>query len=117
MRFFTTDGFEVLVGRNNRQNDTLTLKTANNNDLWFHTKDIPGSHTILVTAGKTPSEQAIVQAARIAAYHSKAKESSQVPVDYTEIRNVSKPQGAKPGMVIFVKNKTLYVSPAIDFDE
>ena len=117
LRFFTTDGFEVLVGRNNRQNDTLTLKTANNNDLWFHTKDIPGSHTILVTAGKTPSEQAIVQAARIAAYHSKAKESSQVPVDYTEIRNVSKPQGAKPGMVIFVKNKTLYVSPAIDFDE
>jgi len=113
LRFVTTDGFSVLVGRNNRQNDTLTLKTANNNDLWFHTKDIPGSHTILVTEGRTPTDEAILQAAQIAAYHSKAKDSSQVPVDYTEIRNVSKPQGAKPGMVIFVKNKTLFVTPTL----
>ena len=112
LKFTTTDGFTVLVGRNNRQNDTLTLKTANNNDLWFHTKDIPGSHTILVTEGRTPSDEAIVQAAQIAAYHSRAKDGSQVPVDYTEIRNVSKPQGAKPGTVVFVKNKTLYVTPS-----
>lgn len=115
LKFKTTDGFEVLVGRNNRQNDTLTLKTANNNDIWLHTKDIPGSHTILVTNGREPTDDAILQAAKIAAYHSKAKDSSQVPVDYTQVRNVSKPQGAKPGMVIFVKNKTVYVTPSIDF--
>lgn len=111
LEFKTSDGFTVLVGRNNRQNDRLTLKTANNNDLWFHTKDIPGSHTVLVTDGREPSDEAILQAAKIAAYHSKARESAQVPVDYTQIRNVSKPQKAKPGMVIFVKNKTVYVTP------
>ena len=113
LKFTTDDGFEVLVGRNNRQNDTLTLKTANNNDIWLHTKDIPGSHTILVTNGREPSEKAILQAAKLAAYHSKAKDSSQVPVDYTQIRNVSKPQGAKPGTVIFVKNRTVYVTPEL----
>ena len=113
LKFKTSDGFEVLVGRNNRQNDTLTLKTANNNDIWFHTKEIPGSHTILVTNGREPTDTAILEAAKIAAYHSKAKDSTQVPVDYTQIRNVSKPQGAKPGMVIFVKNRTVYVKPEI----
>lgn len=113
LEFTTTDGFRVLVGRNNKQNDTLTLKTANNNDIWFHTKDIPGSHTVLVVDGKEPSETALMQAAQIAAYHSKAKDSSQVPVDYTQIRNVSKPQGAKPGTVIFVNNKTVYVTPSL----
>lgn len=112
LKFKTTDGFEVLVGRNNRQNDQLTLKQANNNDIWLHTKEIPGSHTILVTNGREPTDEAILQAAKIAAYHSKAKDSSQVPVDYTQIRNVSKPQGAKPGMVIFVKNRTVYVTPS-----
>lgn len=116
LEFTTSDGFKVLVGRNNRQNDILTLKTANNNDIWFHTKFIPGSHTVLVTDGKEPTDDALVQAAQIAAYHSKARDSSQVPVDYTQIRNVSKPQGAKPGMVIFVKNKTLFVTPSINFN-
>ena len=115
--FKVADGFEVLVGRNNRQNDLLTLKTANNNDIWLHTKDIPGSHTILVTNGREPTDDALLQAAQIAAYHSRAKDSSQVPVDYTRIRNVSKPQGAKPGMVIFVKNRTLYVTPSINGSE
>ena len=113
LKFTTSDGFEVLVGRNNRQNDTLTLKTANNNDVWLHTKEIPGSHTILVTNGREPTDTAILEAAKIAAYHSKAKDSTQVPVDYTQIRNVSKPQGAKPGMVIFVKNRTVYVTPGV----
>ena len=113
LKFTTSDGFEVLVGRNNRQNDTLTLKTANNNDVWLHTKEIPGSHTILVTNGREPTDTAILEAAKIAAYHSKAKDSTQVPVDYTQIRNVSKPQGAKPGMVIFVKNRTVYVTPTV----
>ena len=111
MRFTTSDGFTVLVGRNNRQNDRLTLKTANNNDIWFHTKNIPGSHTVLVTEGKEPTETAMVEAAQLAAQHSRAKDSSQVPVDYTQIRYVSKPQGAKPGMVIYVNYKTIYVTP------
>ena len=111
MRFTTSDGFTVLVGRNNRQNDRLTLKTANNNDIWFHTKNIPGSHTVLVTEGKEPTETAMVEAAQLAAQHSRAKDSAQVPVDYTQIRYVSKPQGAKPGMVIYVNYKTIYVTP------
>ncbi len=113
LEFKTTDGLTVLVGRNNRQNDQLTLKTAAKNDIWFHTKDIPGSHTILVTNGQEPSEEAVRQAAAIAAYHSKAREGSQVPVDYTRVRNVSKPQGARPGTVIFVKNRTIYVKPEV----
>ena len=111
MQFTTSDGFTVLVGRNNRQNDRLTLKTANNNDIWFHTKNIPGSHTVLVTNGREPTETAMEEAAKLAAQHSRAKDSSQVPVDYTKVRNVSKPQGAKPGMVIYVRYKTMYVTP------
>ena len=109
--FETSDGFKVLVGRNNRQNDLLTLKTANKNDLWFHTKDIPGSHTVIIAEGREVSEEAILEAAQIAAYFSKAKDSSQVPVDYTRIRRVNKPQGAKPGKVIYTEQKTVYVTP------
>ncbi|MBQ7386154.1 MAG: NFACT family protein, partial [Ruminococcus sp.] len=92
--FETSDGFKVLVGRNNRQNDLLTLKTATQNDLWFHTKDSPGSQTVISAEGREVSEEAILEAAQIAAYFSKAKDSSQVPVDYTRIRRVNKPQGA-----------------------
>lgn len=112
LEFKTSGGFTVLVGRNNRQNDTLTLKTAGKNDIWLHTKDIPGSHTILVTNGSSPDDEDIEEAAQIAAYHSRARGSSNVPVDYTLVKNVSKPQGARPGMVIFVKNRTLYADPA-----
>lgn len=111
--FETSDGFKILVGRNNRQNDLLTMKTANKNDLWFHTKDIPGSHTVVLTEGREVSDEAILEAAQIAAYFSKAKDSSQVPVDYTLIRRVSKPQGAKPGKVIYTDQKTVYVTPKI----
>lgn len=111
MSFTTSDGFTVLVGRNNRQNDKLTMKMANNNDIWFHTKNIPGSHTVLITQGKKPTEKAMEEAAVLAARHSKAKNSSQVPVDYTQVRNVSKPQGAKPGMVIYGNYKTMFVDP------
>ncbi len=107
--FQTSDGFTVLVGRNNRQNDVLTLKTAAKTDIWLHTKDIHGSHVIIRTDGKPVSEQAILEAAQLAAYHSKARESTNVPVDYTLVKHVSKPAGAKPGMVIYVKNKTVYV--------
>jgi Predicted RNA-binding protein homologous to eukaryotic snRNP len=111
MSFQVADGYTVLVGRNNRQNDKLTMKTAKNYDIWFHTKNIPGSHTVLLTDGKEPTEAAMEQAAALAARHSKAKNSAQVPVDYTQIRNVSKPQGAKPGFVIYVNYKTMYVDP------
>ena len=114
LKFKTSDGFTVLVGRNNRQNDKLTMKDANNNDIWFHTKNIPGSHTVLVTDGKAPTETAMEEAAVLAAQHSRAKDSAQVPVDYTQIRYVSKPQGAKPGMVIYVQYKTVYVDPTIE---
>ncbi len=117
LEFRSSDGFQILVGRNNRQNDRLTMKQANNNDIWFHTKNIPGSHTILVTDGRKATETALKQAALLAAFHSRGKDSAQVPVDYTEVRNVSKPQGAKPGMVIYVNNKTLYVNPSASLTE
>ncbi len=113
LEYTTSDGFKVLVGRNNKQNDMLTLKTAHKRDLWFHTKDIAGSHTILVTEGKDVPDTSIIEAARIAAYHSKARESSNVAVDYTLVKHVSKPNGAKPGMVIFVNNHTVYVDPEL----
>lgn len=111
LKFRSTDGFEILVGRNNRQNDRLTLKTAKATDIWLHTKEIAGSHVIIKTDGKQPPEQTVFEAAQLAAYHSKARESSQVPVDYTAVKFVKKPAGAKPGMVIFTNNKTLYVAP------
>ncbi len=117
MEYCSESGFKVLVGRNNRQNDELTLKSAAKNDIWFHTKDIPGSHTVLVTNGLEPDDKALVYAASLAAAHSKAKESSKVPVDYTRIRYVSKPQGAKPGMVIYTHQKTLYVEPLREDDD
>lgn len=114
-KFKSTDGFDILVGKNNHQNDTLTLKLASNKDLWLHTKDIPGSHVIIRTLGEEPPVTTIEEAAAIAAYFSKARLSSNVPVDYTLIKNVSKPNGAKPGMVIYVKNKTTFVTPDYDF--
>ena len=111
LSFLSSDGLPILVGRNNRQNDQLTLKKAANNDYWFHTKNIPGSHTILVTGGKEPPESSMLEAAQLAAYFSRARESAQVPVDYTQVRNVSKPSGAKPGRVIYVGYNTVYVTP------
>ncbi len=111
LRFTTTDGSVVLVGRNNRQNDQLTLKTAKNYDMWFHVKNMPGSHVILLTNGKDPSPSAMEEAAVLAAHYSRGKDSSQVPVDYTYAKHVTKPQGAKPGRVIYVQYKTLYVDP------
>ncbi|MCI7679273.1 Rqc2 family fibronectin-binding protein [Hornefia butyriciproducens] len=110
-RYTTSDGFRILVGRNNRENDILTLQTAGKTDYWFHTKDIPGSHVILFTEGHEPTETAILEAASLAAFHSKARESENVPVDYVRVRYVKKPSGAKPGMVIFTNNKTVWVNP------
>ena len=109
--FQSSDGFPILVGRNNRQNDQLTLKEAAKTDIWLHTQNIPGSHVILVTDGREPTETALREAAVLAAYHSKARDSAQVPVDFTKVKFVKKPAGAKPGMVIFTNQQTLYVKP------
>lgn len=111
LEFKSESGFTILVGRNNKQNDRLTLKQADRNDLWFHAKDIPGSHTVIVCGGKVPDEETILFAAELAAFHSKAKDAGKVPVDFTKIRYVSKPQGAKPGMVIYVNQQTMFVMP------
>lgn len=110
MRFTTSGGYELLVGRNNVQNDHLTFKVAEKHDIWFHTKDIPGSHVIMVTGGAEPSERDYTEAAAVAAYYSKATQDL-VAVDYTAVKNVKKPQGAKPGFVIYKTNYTAYVKP------
>lgn len=114
IEYTTKDGYRVLVGRNNKQNDILTLKYAKKNDLWFHTKSIPGSHVVVETNGQEISDETIKEVAIIAATHSKARNSSNVPVDYTKIKHVSKPSGAKPGKVIYVEYRTKYVDPKTD---
>ena len=111
LTFTSDDGFTIQVGRNNVQNDRLTLRTAKGSDWWFHTKNIPGSHTVILTDGVMPPETTLMQAAILAATHSKAAASAQVPVDYTQIKHVKKPSGAKPGMVIYENNRTVYVTP------
>lgn len=115
--YLSGDGYTILLGRNNKQNDKLTLKTAAKTDIWLHTHNIPGSHAIIVTNGETPPISTIEEAAVIAAVNSKAKDSSQVPVDYCPVKFVKKPVGAKPGMVIFTNNKTLYVTPDKELEE
>ena len=111
MEFTASDGTTILVGKNNTQNDRLTLKLSSPNDTWLHTKDIPGSHVIIRAKQQDISEKTLYEAAILAAYYSKGKFSSNVPVDYTERKNVKKPSGAKPGMVIYVNNSTIYVTP------
>lgn len=111
MEFKSSEGYQILVGKNNRQNDYLTLRLADNDDIWMHTKDIPGSHVIVKCAGHEPSDQTLFEAAVLAAYYSKARMSAKVPVDYTKRKNVKKPGGAKPGMVIYETNNTAYVTP------
>jgi len=110
-RFISSDGFVILVGRNNTQNDMLTLRLSQNNDIWLHAKAVPGSHVIIKTEGKSVPDTTLIEAATLAAYHSKAKLSENVPVDYCPVKNVKKPSGAKPGMVIYNNYKTLYVTP------
>lgn len=116
-REFKIDEYTVLVGKNNVQNDYLTTKLADKNDIWFHTKDIHGSHVVLRTNNNLNIEdEVLVKCAELAAFYSKAKLSSNVPVDYCFIRYVKKPSGSKPGMVIYTNNKTLNVTPK-DFSE
>ncbi len=111
LEFCSSDGFKILVGRNNVQNDILTLKTAKNYDMWLHVQGYPGSHTIIIADNKEITETAIFEGACIAAYYSKSKDSSQVAVDYTIAKNVKKPVGAKPGKVIYNTYNTIYVTP------
>ena len=110
--YHSTDGDTILVGKNNKQNDYLTNKKAHKNHLWFHTKDIPGSHVVILN--ESPSETTIKEAAMLAGYFSKAGSSAQIPVDYTEIRHVHKPSGAKPGFVTYDNQKTLFATPDYD---
>lgn len=106
---FNIDGFTVLVGKNNKQNDYITLKLANNEDIWFHVKDFPGSHVVLRTENKIPSQDTINKCANLAKKYSKVNQSSNISVDYTYIKYVKKQNKAKPGMVIYTNNKTVMV--------
>jgi len=105
-------GFSVLVGRNNRQNDLVTLRLSRAEDIWLHTKNMPGSHVLIQSARREVPEDVILRAAATAAWFSAGKHSAQVPVDYTAVKNVWKPSGAKPGMVLYEKQHTVYVNPA-----
>ncbi|MDF2523963.1 MAG: hypothetical protein K0R31_1604 [Clostridiales bacterium] len=111
MHFKSSDGLDIYVGKNNKQNDVLTLKTSSSNDIWLHTKDIPGSHVIIKKPQNDIPDTTLLEAAHLAAYFSKAKQSSNVQVDYAQVRNVKKPSGAKPGMVIYENYRTLVVTP------
>ena len=117
LEFMSSDGFPIQVGRNNQQNDRLTLRDAHNGDLWLHVKNIPGSHTIVKAAGAEIPDTTVLEAAQLAAFHSRARESSQLPVDYTRVKFVKKPQGAKPGMVIYDHYNTVYVTPSQELND
>lgn len=107
----SSDGFQLYVGKNNKQNDYLTLKMARENDLWLHTKDIPGAHVIIRTEGRKVPPTTLREAACLAAFFSKGRESGNVPVDYTKKKHVNKPKGARPGMVIYEQQKTIMSTP------
>ena len=111
MVFRSSDGFEILVGRNNRQNDLLTCKLAQKQDIWLHTQKIHGSHVIIACAPETPPDRTVTEAMQLAAYFSQAREGQNVPVDYTRVKNVKKPAGAKPGMVIYDHYTTAVATP------
>lgn len=111
LEFISSDGFKILVGKNNKQNDLLTLKIAGSYDLWLHTRNIPGSHVIIRADRHEIPDSTLIEAAILAAFHSSAKMSYNIPVDYTIVKNVKKPSGAKPGMVIYENFKTINVTP------
>ena len=110
LHYISSDGIDIFVGKNNIQNDYLSLKFANKNFMWLHTKNIPGSH-VIICSNDVP-DNTLVEGATLAAYYSKAKDSSKVPVDYTLVKNLKKPNGANPGMVIYHTNYTMYVEPS-----
>ncbi|SHE35307.1 Rqc2 family fibronectin-binding protein [Desulforamulus putei] len=118
LSFMSSDGYTILVGKNNKQNDYLTLRLAGDEDLWLHTKDIPGSHVIIrCDRGPDVPDQTLLEAATLAAWFSKGRQSGKVPVDYTRRRHVWKPKGAKPGMVLYDNQRTLYVTPSEELVE
>lgn len=110
----TTGGFSVFVGKNNKQNEYLTLKAAFKSDIWFHVKNAPGAHVILVCDGKQPGSADLTEAAEIAAYHSSISEAVGTPVDYTAVKNVKKLHGGKPGMVNYFNYQTAFVTPSVE---
>ena len=110
-RFVTATGVEYVVGRNNKENDYITFKLGGKTDLWLHAKDIPGCHVVAFTGGAEPDAATVYELAASAAFFSKGKESENVAVDYVPLRYVKKPSGAKPGMVIFTNNKTVWINP------
>ena len=107
----TQDGFRILVGRNNRENEELTLRRAGKHDLWFHARNIPGSHVVLFTEGREVSNAALLRAAQLAAAWSSGKNQPKLPVDYTTVRQVKKLAGGKPGMVNYYNYQTVLVEP------
>ncbi len=111
LEFLSSEGFRIFAGRNNRQNDELTMKLAARTDIWLHTQKIHGCHVIIDCASGPPGDRTLQEAAMIAAFYSQAKDSAHVPVDYTQVKYVKKPSGSKPGMVIYDKFKTLSVNP------
>lgn len=117
IEYKSSDGYTILVGRNNHQNDQLTLKFAEKTDIWLHTQTITGSHVIIVTDGETPPDKTIEEAAIIAAVNSRGRNSTLVPVDYCLARYVKKPSGAKPGKVIFTNYKTAFVKPDTELEQ
>ena len=110
-RYVSSDGFEILVGRNNLQNERLTLHTARGKDLWFHTKNAPGSHTVVMSEGRDIPDRTREEAAQLAVLHSSQAKGVKVAVDYTEVKNIRKTAGLKPGMVLYDKYETAYITP------
>ena len=117
MEFVSTDGYPIRVGRNNRQNDELTLKQSAKGDLWLHVQKLPGSHVVISCGGVRPPDNTITEAAMLAVWYSQARESQNVPVDMTPVKQVKKPAGGKPGMVIYHEYNTVYVTPDADLPE
>lgn len=111
LKLSSTDGFLILVGKNNRQNDYVTFRLAGQDDIWLHARGVPGAHVILKTGGREPSPRALEEAGALAAYFSQARQSINVPVDWTRRANVQRPKGARPGFVVYTGEKTLYADP------
>ena len=114
LRFESTDGYPIYVGRNNRQNDEPTFKAARKDDLWLHAQKVHGSHVIISCGGTTPPDDTVTQAAQLAAYYAESRGGQNLPVDVTAVKAVKKVPGAKPGMVIYHTYRTVYVNPYPD---
>ena len=117
LRYTSSDGFEILVGRNNLQNDKLTLHTARGKDLWFHVQKAPGSHCVVMSRGEDIPDTTREEAAELAVLHSSQNGGAKVPVDTTEVKNIWKANGAKPGMVLYEVYTTVYITPRAGLEE